>query len=254
VVSGGSGYTTAPTLQIIGDGIIAAQAVPYVNAGSVTHVNIFDSLGTTPKMGAGYTKASVKVTGGGGTGAVIRPIFAANPKGFGHDARIDLRATALMFNAKPVGNQGGDFIVDQDFRQVSIIKNPRKASSLQDSAFTDPTGRFLKVLTKPGLGAFNASYSPDHIITGSPSGASAIIDFKSDSNFMYVHQNMATGFGTFLPGDALTTNLAGSGNILDSEKSGEVHLYKGTIYTIDNRNAIYRTGGQTEDLKPIIQF
>lgn len=61
VLNGGSGYTTPPTVAILGDGV-GAQAIASVTSGAVTSVTV-----TNP--GSGYTFAIIQFIGGGGSGA-----------------------------------------------------------------------------------------------------------------------------------------------------------------------------------------
>ena len=77
------------------------------------------------KMGQGYNFASVAITGGGGSGAAARAIIGPD-SGLGADPRDDLRSTSLMFNTKPNGIEDSNFIVGQDFRQVALIRDPKK--------------------------------------------------------------------------------------------------------------------------------
>ncbi len=73
VSSGGSGYTTAPTVAITGGGGTGATATAIVSGGSVTGITI-----TNP--GSGYTsKPTVTLTGGGGTGAMATVEVADTP-------------------------------------------------------------------------------------------------------------------------------------------------------------------------------
>ena len=65
VVEAGSGYTTAPTVTISGDGT-GATAKATVSAGRVTNIEVTNS-------GTNYTVAEVSLSGGNGTGAVISP-------------------------------------------------------------------------------------------------------------------------------------------------------------------------------------
>ena len=51
-----------------------------------------------------------------------------------------------MFNSKPDGTESGDFIVDQDFRQVGLLKNP-KVDSDTGTAFTASTVTDLRNLS-----------------------------------------------------------------------------------------------------------
>lgn len=69
-LSGGSGYTSAPTVTITGGGATTqATATANVAGGAITSITI-----NTP--GVGYTSnPTVTITGGGGTGAVTYPII-----------------------------------------------------------------------------------------------------------------------------------------------------------------------------------
>lgn len=63
VTNAGSGYTSAPTVNITGGGGTGATAIAVVDAGEVVGINI-----TNP--GSGYTSApNIAFTGGAGTGA-----------------------------------------------------------------------------------------------------------------------------------------------------------------------------------------
>ena len=68
VTAGGSGYTTVPTVTIVGNGS-EAKATATVSGGAVTIVNVKDSDGLKAH-GTGYSYAHVEITGGNGTGAV----------------------------------------------------------------------------------------------------------------------------------------------------------------------------------------
>ena len=66
VTNGGSGYTSVPTVDIVGGSGTGAAAIATVSGGAVTAVTILDG-------GTGYTSGglpNVVFTGGGGTGAV----------------------------------------------------------------------------------------------------------------------------------------------------------------------------------------
>ena len=42
----------------------------------------------------------------------------------------DIRSTSVMFNAKPSGSTDTDFLLNQDFRQITLIKNPKKSITI----------------------------------------------------------------------------------------------------------------------------
>lgn len=253
VISGGSGYTSTPSAAIIGNGSGAKAAVT-VSGGAVSKVDVLDSSGDQV-FGSGYDYANISLTGGGGTGASIRPIIG--PKaGFGADPRDDLRARAIMFNSKPEGTEDGDFVVENDFRQVALIKNPLKYT---DSDFTGLTGNALKYLN---LQTITTTFSPDKTILGATSQAKAYID-KVDSDNIYFHQNETTGFTPFQEGESISETdgngagvLAAVGDDVDSDAfiNGEFNPLTGDILYIDNRAAVTRSADQTEDIKIVIQI
>jgi hyaluronate lyase len=70
VVNGGSGYTTAPTVQITDGGGTGATATATVSAGKVSAITVVSG-------GSGYTTTpTVTITGVGGTGATASPFVA----------------------------------------------------------------------------------------------------------------------------------------------------------------------------------
>jgi len=248
IVNPGAGYTSDPTVTILGDGTITAKATATYAAGVITKVVISDSAGTV-MMGRDYNKVEVVLTGGGSptTTAVVRAVIAPQG-GYGADPRNDLRSTAIMFNAKPAGPQGGDFLIGNDFRQIVLLRDILQYDSSEP--FIETTGRAGKKLTKSS-GNF-LSFANDGVVVGGISGAKAIIDYV-DSDQLIVHQTEITGYRTFVTGDTLTTTEGGSG-IMDSEQPPEIDIYSGKLMLIDNRASISRSVDQTEDIKPIIQF
>lgn len=245
VINGGSGYTSTPTATIVGNGSGAKAAVT-VSGGAVSKVDVHDS-GGAQVFGTGYSYADVVISGGGGAGAIIRPIIGPDA-GFGADPRDDLRARAIMFNAKPDGTEADDFVVGNDFRQVALIKNPLMYA---DSDFTENTGNALRSLN---LATIATAFSADKTIQGATSAAKAYID-KVDGSDVYYHQNETTGFVPFTSGESISeTDGAGSGVLSAGSTNGEFNPLTGDILYIDNRAAVTRSANQTEDIKIVIQI
>ena len=67
ITNGGFGYTTTPTVEIIGDGTGAAAYATIVN-GKVAKI-------TVTSRGIGYTSASIRIVGGGGSIATALPVL-----------------------------------------------------------------------------------------------------------------------------------------------------------------------------------
>lgn len=246
ITSGGTGYTSAPAVTILGDGV-SAEATATVSSGAVVKIDIRDS-DSTVLNGNGYQFANIVLSGGGGSGAAARANIAPRG-GFGADSRIDLKSTAVMFNAKPDADEGGDFIIGQDFRQVGLIKNILAPDT--DSDYTAATGSALNQMT---LTTVTSSFTADKIIRGTTSDAVAYVD-RFDSDTIYYHQTLETGFTAFEAGETVSEDDgAGSGTINNPLLSGDINKFSGEVFYIDNRASIERSAGQTEDLKIVIQL
>jgi hypothetical protein len=254
VTGGGTGYTTVPTITIVGDGV-AANASATISGGAVTKINVSDSDGNKAH-GRNYTFAHVEITGGNGTGAKARPIIG--PKsGFGADPRDDLKATAIMFTAKPVGDEDTNWVVNNDFRQVMLIKNIEIPDS--DGLFTGVNGNALRRME---FSAITAGFSADKTIRGATSLAEAYV-VRADSDTVWYIQDSDTLFKPFTEGETIAeTNGAGAG-VLEAANvdandyayvKGDVDYSTGEVMYIDNRQAIQRSADQTEDIKIIIQL
>jgi hypothetical protein len=158
-----------------------------------------------------------------------------------------------MFNTKPDGIQDSDFLVNQDFRQVALIRDPKVAGG--DSDFIGPSGKVLRYLTLQA----DASVSfKDVIISGLTSGAQAHID-DVDGTKLYFHQSELTGFKSFVEGEVVTGGgvsgtLVASGVDADTNafEVDDIEKLSGDIIYIENRAPVFRSSNQTEDIKVVI--
>ena len=257
IVTAGAGYDSADVITVKGNGSGAGLTFKVSPQGGIVKVSV-DSNGSGGfQFGSGYNFANVEIASLTATvPAVIRPVISKN--GIGADIRDDLRATALMVNAKLVGEAGsGDFLVDQEFRQVGLLRNLKKPN---DSDFTSSTGSALRKLTVSG-----SLLGKDITIEGGQSGAKAYVNDTEPTGvgladtILYYHQNEKTGFAQFAATDTGTNSIK---NVLDSSDFGnflsdsdpEVNPFTGELLYIDNRAAITRDSASTEDVKIIIQL
>lgn len=246
VTKAGTGYTSAPTVTINGDGVNAKAVASISDAGNISKVEIDDSAGGIP-FGSGYSFASVTLSSGS---AEVSPIISA--LGLGRDPRADLNATSVMFNAKPNGLQNNAFIVKNDFRQLGLIKNPKKTAT--DSDFTDTQALALRQLTLSSVTNFDSDNARDALIVGDTSGAKAFVDDLRGSIFLY-HQNDSTGFKAFEAGEQISDVNNGSRTAtIDADSDGTIKLFDNEILYIENRAAVVRDVAQTEDIKIIVQL
>ena len=250
VVSGGIGYSSDPTVTISGDGTGAKAIAKRTATNQISKIEIDDSAGGIP-FGSGYSYASVSLTGGSPTtAAVIEPIISVN--GIGSDPRDDLGSDAAMINAKPNGVQNGSFMVGQDFRQIGLIKNPKKNN---DSDFTGTDARAMRILTLNNITAgFDSAAVEDALITGDTTAAIALGDELVGSK-LYYHFDDSTGFKQFqLAEDVFLDSGTGITATIVTDSEGEVKPFSGELLYIENRSAVVRDAAQTEDIKIIVKL
>ena len=242
LVSGGSGYSSAPTVTFYGNGT-NAQATASIAGGAVVKIEMNNE---SAALGSGYDYASVEITGGGGTGASARPILTSK-SGIGADALFDLKATSIMLNIKPDGEENGNFIVGNDFRQIGVLRNLEIFDS--DARFTAVSGRALRFMRMTGLAT---SFTVDKFIRGASSTAGAYID-DIDSDLIYYHQNENSGFIPFTDGEIIAeSDGSGTGTIDSADLHSIVDAHTGEVLYIENRARIVRAADQQEDIKVII--
>lgn len=242
ITSGGTSYVSAPTVSIIGDGD-SATATATISGGAVVKVEMTN-------RGSNYTYASVNFSSGAATArAILSP-----SSGFGADPRNDLRSSALMFNGRPDGTENGALLIDQDFRQVGLIRNPKITAT--DSDFTGNAASVLSFLSFQG-GA--TPFTNDTFIIGGTSGAKAYVTSADSAAGVFYHQTETTGFRTFQSGEALTAQNAAGATVtgsatLDSDIPAAINRYSGEVLYIDNRTAVIRSTGELQDIKIVVQL
>lgn len=267
----GTGYTSQPTITITGR---ARQGLGQVPTPATASAKIFNGGITDIFMknnsddanfvfGRDYADASIKVSGGSGSGAILRALISGD-SGMGGNSTLDLHSSAMMFNAQLKGTENDDFQTTNDFRQIGIIRNPVKDSAQFASFVETPE------CTSPTLSAFKrlyvntASLVPENITgdqTITQGGSVAVIDFYDAARgIMFVHQTRETGYSAFdsvsvcqVSGGGGTATPIGTNNqpVL---RPSEVDVYSGEVVYIDNRIAVSRDADQTEDIKVVIDL
>lgn len=245
ITNGGTGYTSAPTVTFRGNGSNAA-ATATISGGVVVKVEMNNE---SAGLGSGYDYASVVFSGGSPTTAATGRAIIGPLAGLGADVRDDLKATSLMITAKPNGDEGGTFLIDnQDFRQIVLFKNIQYKDS--DGVFTGLTGKALRSFQIDS----SSTLTVDNLISGD--SASAYIDQISGTTLFY-HQNENTGFGTFA-NEPVTDDGGGTASILNALDSAgrgaEVDAFSGDVLYIENRAPIIRSSIQSEDIKIVLTF
>lgn len=239
VVDGGTGYTSAPTLTVIGDGT-GATATATVENGSVTKVDV-----AIDSMGQDYTFASLKIEGDG-TDCVLRPVISSS-YGIGYNPIDDLKSSSILMNIKPNGTENGSFIVENTFRQIGVLKNPNDTQGALHTAVSS------KVLPSMTL-AITSPFENGKKITGDQSKAQAIVN-DNDGTTVFYNQNESTGFKEFIAGEVVTQeDVATSGAISTISLKNGIDRFSGEVLYIENRTRIRRDAEQQEDIKVVITF
>lgn len=237
VVDGGSGYTSDPTIEVVGNGADATVQVHRVD-GVIKRA-------TVTTYGAGYQYASLHVNGGGGVGAVLRPVITG-PNGIGYDAIDDLKTSSIIMNIKPDGDVNGTFTVQNTFRQMGLIKNPKEVDGT-----TPYTG--VSVKTLPSLILTGTSpFAVGEKIRGRTSEAVAYVN-QSDGDTVYYHQNESTGFKVFQNEAVEQVGVSGiEAQVQMNVTKNGIDRFSGEILYIENRYRIRRDEEQQEDIKIVI--
>lgn len=239
VVDGGTGYTSAPTVEVIGDGT-GATATATVENGSVTKVDVAIS-----SMGQDYTFASLKITGDG-TDCVLRPVISSS-YGIGYNPIDDLKSSSILMNIKPNGTENGSFIVENTFRQIGVLKNP---NDTQDVLYTAVSSKVLPSMTL----AITSPFESGRTITGSITGAEAIVN-DNDGTTVFYNQNESTGFKEFQVGEVVVqSGVPTSAEISSISLKNGIDRFSGEVLYIENRTRIRRDAEQQEDIKVVITF
>ena len=255
VTAGGTGYTSAPTVTISGDGT-GATATATVAGGAVTAITVTDK-------GTDYNVASISITGGSGSSATARAVIAPNnaPKvqsvltgGHGVDPVAELGAFFIAVNTQMTGAENSDLAIGQDFRQVTLIKNPKNAGT--GTTATASTLRGTKYLDLAS-GASTSGFVVDTVLTGGTSGAKAfLVEIDTSNGRLHYYQNSKIGFVSFTNGETVTGTSGGSAALAASSAvvAAEVERNSGELLFLENRAPVNRTATQIEDIKLIIEF
>ena len=255
VTAGGTGYTnnTNVAVTITGDG---TGATVTTTAGVTVASNAVTAI-TIANKGTNYRVADVVISGGAGSDATARAVIA--PKaGHGVDPIAELGGFFVALNSKLDGNDGGDLTVGNDFRQITLINEPKvyNATPLAGLTATADTLKATKALDF-NSSATVASYTVDELIVGAGGAKAYVVEIDSSNGYLRYHQNSKTGYKDFSNGEVVTGQTSSQADSLESSNATlapEVDKSSGEILFLENREPISRTTTQIEDIKVIIEF
>lgn len=244
ITDGGSGYTNASslTVTITGDGSLAS-ATANINVSTNTVSSI-----TVTNPGSGYTNAAITISGGGGTGATARALIG--PKG-GHGSNpvYELHGKNVLINGRLINNEGNTLSVDNEFRQIAIIKDPMLYDGVTPAA--NSVYKQTLDLTVSGTGT---NYNKDEDVY---QGASLVASTFRGKVVEYDTTNttvkLTNVYGTPI-NDPLIGNESSASKFVTSIDYPELELNSGEVLYVDNILPITRNIDQTEDFKIVVKF
>lgn len=245
VLNGGQNYSNANniTITIAGDGK-DATAIAQVNTVSNTISNI---VMTNP--GNGYTYAFVNVsTTGAGTNASFKAIISP-PGGHGSDALRELGGSYLILDPKLNGTENGVLSVDNDYRQLSIIKDPYFYSSN-----TVVSNTVISQLTVLSLNGVSVEYIEDENVyqgvdLGNSTFSGRVVEWNSANSIIKLSNVRGTPTT-----DILVGTDSGAARFVDSITNPTLEPRSGRLIYIDNIKPIQRDADQIEDFKIVLKF
>jgi hypothetical protein len=241
IISGGYGYGVA-NVEIQGDGTGATATANIDSAtGRITKINI-----TNP--GSNYSFANVVVTGNG-KGARLRAVMSPYG-GHGKNAPDELFARTLMFysNVSTDLNQG--IAVNNDYRQLGIIKNPRAYGV--DTRFQGSIGSGCFIVE----GAINTTFFPrDTNITVNR----VIGGVTFERRYRVVASSSSSALLQSLDNDTpvindVFENDAGQTFTASSVGNPTIDKYSGQMMFIDNKAGFTPSADETVTLRTVIRF
>jgi hypothetical protein len=243
IVNSGLDYIEGDaSVSILGDGS-GAEATLTINSddGSITGVVITN-------QGSGYTFAEVTVSGLEGSGAELIPVISPRG-GHGSNAQKELFATNIKFSVN-LTNDSADLFLNNDFRQIGVVKNPLIYNTTNN--FRDATGTcsFVVNVDDP------ENYNMDDVIV-TDSGGRFLVVQKADLDNDGITESIY-----LLPSIPIITNSSVlenttqsiSGLTINSFIEPEVDGRTGEIIYFDNREFIVRQEDQVEKIRAILKF
>lgn len=290
---------------ILGDGANGIVRLETDSNGQITTAYLVDNAGVRVNVsGSGYTYANVLIKNGylyeeaslttafnvsanasGDIEVIVPP-----QGGHGADAIVELLAKRIMANIRLTYAEGqGDFPVDNDFRRIGIIKNPRLPAPSTDFATQDTISAIYAVKLNNVSGSFQpdeiveqevaagefargtvVSWVWDEVAAGQTPTSGTLKYFQSSDlhtdngvvrAFVSDAARLVTGKTSLIDG-AVETGYSTGGAILpllgltfvNGLAVPELAKNTGEIVYVENRRLITRAPDQIEDIKLVIEF
>lgn len=257
IISGGSGYYNGSSVNnysvvaVTGDGRNANFTVDVLN-GQIVEVNIIDG-------GLNYTEASVTVNDPLqqfiGTDAVLEAVISPQ-YGNGADVVRELGASNQMVSVDFQDDVEGNYPVTSDgtddFRQISIVKDPKLANGSFATASIYPMTTKIFTSDPP------INYSHDEFVyVGSDFDTAVftakVVHFDDNQNLLYVN-NLRGNVDAILTETIYQKDAPSVFSKVFAVEKPDINILTGEVLYIKNRNRVVRSLDQTETVKIVVEF
>lgn len=244
VTDGGSGYVNSNTVTITisGDGT-GATAIANVNVSSQTVSSI-----VVTNAGTGYTFANVTVTdSGSGNGAIARAMIGPFG-GHGSNPVYELNGRNLMVYARLNFDEDGILPTENQYHQISIIKDPIKYGTSNVSSNSVVAQYYVLNVTGEG------DYTEDEFVYQGTSPTNytfkaRVMRWDSANSKIYTINNIGN------PGTATLYGVtSGSGLFVNNITEPELNDHSGLILYVNNIKEITRASNQQETFQILMKF
>jgi hypothetical protein len=261
-------YTNIP---IRGDGTNGKVTV-IIGGNAVTSVAVTN-------VGSGYTYGYITVAdiisaGGSGLTGTELDVMIEPKGGHGFDAVTELGGYFIMMNTSLQGSElanTADFVTDNDFRKVTLIKDPKSGGTAASTTTLRGT-KAVRFAASPTPGTFQV----DEKITQTTTGAvGTVVSWDSTNRILYYIQPRFTNEGVDSNGNktafsgtygitgatssatgtpASATETVNYVSFTSGYSDSEIDIHSGDVLYVENRAPITRASDQTENIKLIIEF
>jgi len=294
LINGGSGYDNtgaATSLTITGDGsgLVTTGTINsnYISGGSFVSDIIITGDNATNQadnVGADFSVAQATITSttSGASGAEYIPIISPRGRpgfntshangGHGCDPVFELGGFYVGINVQISGTVDSEIANTQDFRQISLLRNPLISGVIPvDPPTAINTLKYIEYVTgydDKALQLAQLVQQNDYVLENTSSGFKGYIvniDIATDKRRIYYFQNDLTGYVTATSADMVVKTggqvqddyaLAAGNLSADPIKPAPENFNAGSgeMLFLENRDPIQRSTSQIEDVKLIIEF
>jgi hypothetical protein len=247
VTNQGNNYVDGTVQDII---TVSGDGTDAVLKANVANGKIIDIV--VQNRGSDYTKANLSfsdVAGGIGTAAAAEVVLSPQ-NGHGFDPIEELYANTIMFNVDFDGSENGVFPTDNEYREVTLLKNPYEFATTElagDSLYT----MYTKIKVSPGVGDFNNDEIVFQGVSLATSTFSAdVISFDELQNLLYVN-NIRGSLSTNQP---IKGQTSGAIRVAINKTDPTLELYTGKILYVSNQTPVTRDDDQLDRIRFTLKF